>query len=173
MPDRKTFREMREVIVPESNDGARLDRALSELFPDQSRSYLARLIEQGHVTLDTKVEKKTSARVRSGQTVVVEFPAAAPATVESQNIPIIILYEDADLVVINKPAGLVVHPAAGHADETLVNALLFHVKDLSGVGGELKEKDVELYIRERLGLNEQGAVEQCKDEPQKAEAKKQ
>ena len=140
------------VLVPSASDGARLDRALAELFPDQSRSALARLIEDGHVQIDTKQAAKTSLRVIAGQSITVDFPPAAPASLESQDLPLIVLYEDADLVVIDKPAGLVVHPAAGHADRTLVNALLFHVKDLSGVGGELRPGIVHRLDKDTSGV---------------------
>lgn len=144
--------ETRVVVVPAENDGARLDRALSELFPDQSRSSLARLIEQGHVMVDTKQAAKTSQRVAAGQSITIVFPPAVPAGVVSQDLPLAVLYEDDDLVVIDKPAGLVVHPAAGHADQTLVNALLFHVKDLSGIGGELRPGIVHRLDKDTSGV---------------------
>jgi 23S rRNA pseudouridine1911/1915/1917 synthase len=140
------------VVVPGEIDGARLDRALADLFPDQSRSALARLVEQGHVSVDTKVAGKTSLRVSAGQSIAVEFPPAIPSGVVSQDLPLTVLYQDADLAVIDKPAGLVVHPAAGHADETLVNALLFHVKDLSGVGGELRPGIVHRLDKDTSGV---------------------
>lgn len=144
--------DTRVVVVPRESDGARLDRALSDLFPEQSRSYLARLVDQGHVSIDTKRAAKTSLRVAAGQSISVDFPPPAPAAVESQEIPLSILHEDDDLVVIDKPAGLVVHPAAGHADETLVNALLFHVKDLSGVGGEIRPGIVHRLDKDTSGV---------------------
>lgn len=128
----------RVVVVPAGQHGSRLDRTLTELFPDQSRSFFARLIEQGHVRIDGAPAPKSSARVEAGQALEVSFPPPEPSTVESQDLPLSILHEDADIVVIDKPAGLVVHPAFGHRDQTLVNALLFHVRDLSGVGGELR-----------------------------------
>ena len=140
------------VVVPEAIDGARLDRALADLFPDQSRSALARLIEQGHVSVDTKVAGKTSLRVAAGQSIAVEFPPPVASGVASQDLPLVVLYQDDDLAVIDKPAGLVVHPAAGHADETLVNALLFHVKDLSGVGGELRPGIVHRLDKDTSGV---------------------
>jgi 23S rRNA pseudouridine1911/1915/1917 synthase len=142
----------RVVVVPDSSDGARLDRALSDLFPEQSRSYLARLVEKGHVSVDTKQATKTSLRVIAGQSIAVDFPPPAPATVQSQDLPLSILYDDADIVVIDKPAGVVVHPATGHADQTLVNALLFHVKDLSGVGGELRPGIVHRLDKDTSGV---------------------
>jgi 23S rRNA pseudouridine1911/1915/1917 synthase len=139
-------------IVRPDLDGLRLDRALSELFPDFSRSFLARLIDQRHVRLDTEVATKASHRVTAGQQVSLDLPPPLPTSVTSQEIPLTILYEDADLVVIDKPAGLVVHPAAGHADGTLVNALLFHIRDLSGVGGELRPGIVHRLDKDTSGV---------------------
>ena len=134
------------------HDGLRLDRALSELMPEHSRSSLARLIEEGRVTLDGRAATKPSTRVAAGQTVEVDFPPPEPSSVEAQDVPITILFEDADLVVIDKPPGLVVHPAAGHRDQTLVNALLFHVRDLSGVGGELRPGIVHRLDKDTSGV---------------------
>src|ERR1700751_1244204 len=93
--------------LPE-HDGVRLDRALTLLFPDQSRSALARLVENGHVRIDTNQVRKTSHRLSAGQTVEVDFPDPAPSTIESQDLPLTILHEDDDLVVIDKPPGIVV-----------------------------------------------------------------
>jgi 23S rRNA pseudouridine1911/1915/1917 synthase len=139
-------------IVSSEHDGLRLDRALTLLFPEESRSALARLVENGHVQIDTNEVRKTSHRVAAGQKVEVDFPPPAPSQMVSQDLPLTILYEDADLVVIDKPAGLVVHPAAGHADSTLVNALLFHVRDLSGVGGELRPGIVHRLDKDTSGV---------------------
>jgi 23S rRNA pseudouridine1911/1915/1917 synthase len=139
-------------LVPAEHDGARLDRALAALIEGQSRSALARLIADGRVTVAGAVATKPSQRVEAGQTVEVDVPPPAPTTVESQDIPISVLFEDADLVIIDKPPGLVVHPAAGHPDQTLVNALLFIVKDLSGVGGELRPGIVHRLDKDTSGV---------------------
>ncbi len=139
-------------MVPTGYDGARLDRALSALFPAHSRSFLARLVEQGRVRLNGIPASKPSHRVEAGQTLEVTFPPPEPTTAESQNLPLTVLHEDADIVVIDKPAGLVVHPAAGHRDQTLVNALLFHVRDLSGVGGELRPGIVHRLDKDTSGV---------------------
>jgi len=138
--------------VDASLDGSRLDRALASLFPEHSRSFLARLIDDGRVTLAGRAAAKPSLRVVAGDDVTIDIPPPAPTTVESQDLPLTVLYEDADLVVIDKPAGLVVHPAAGHSDVTLVNALLFHVHDLSGVGGELRPGIVHRLDKETSGV---------------------
>ncbi|HVR37794.1 MAG TPA: RluA family pseudouridine synthase [Thermoanaerobaculia bacterium] len=144
--------ETRAATVSELEASLRLDRALGELFPDHSRSFLARLVEQGHVRIDTRTATKPSQRVELGQQIEIDIPAPAPASIESQDLPLTILFEDDDLVVIDKPAGLVVHPAAGHPDQTLVNALLFHVKDLSGVGGELRPGIVHRLDKDTSGV---------------------
>ncbi|HEX7153438.1 MAG TPA: RluA family pseudouridine synthase [Thermoanaerobaculia bacterium] len=144
--------ETRTAIVPETLAGLRLDRVLGELFPDHSRSFLARLVDQGHVRVDTEAVAKVSHRIDGGETIEVDFPDPSPSTVASQEIPLTILFEDDDLAVIDKPAGLVVHPSAGHPDQTLVNALLFHVRDLSGIGGELRPGIVHRLDKDTSGV---------------------
>jgi 23S rRNA pseudouridine1911/1915/1917 synthase len=140
------------VQVPPFLSGTRLDRALGELFPGHSRSLFARLIEEGHVRLNRAVVTKPSSRVEEGHEVEVAFPPPAPTTAAAQDVPITFLFEDDDIAVIDKPAGLVVHPAAGHADGTLVNALLFHVRDLSGIGGELRPGIVHRLDKDTSGV---------------------
>src|SRR6059058_4603649 len=140
------------VIFSAEDEGARLDRALAARMPEHSRNFLARLIEEGRVTLDGRPAPRPSIRVAQGQNAAVDIPAPSPASAQSQEMPLSILFEDSDLVVIDKPAGLVVHPAAGHADRTLVNALLFHVKDLSGIGGELRPGIVHRLDRDTSGV---------------------
>ena len=121
-------------------------------MPDLSRSFLARLIEEGRVTVDGKKAEKPSVHVVAGQRVAVEIPPPIPTDVSSQDLPLSVLFEDDDLAVIEKPAGIVVHPAAGHADRTLVNALLFHVKNLSGIGGELRPGIVHRLDKDTSGV---------------------
>ena len=145
-------RHAAEATTGDSQAGLRLDRALGELFPEHSRSALARLIEEGCVRIDDRPAAKASQRVEAGQRIAVTFPDAAPSSVEAQEIPFTILHEDEDLVVIDKPAGLVVHPAAGHPDQTLVNALLFTVKDLSGIGGEIRPGIVHRLDKDTSGV---------------------
>jgi 23S rRNA pseudouridine1911/1915/1917 synthase len=144
--------EIRAAIVTEALAGFRLDRALGELFPEHSRSFLARLVDQGHVRVDTRPAAKPSQRVEPGQHIELNLPEAAPATAVSQDLPLRILHEDDDIVVLDKPAGLVVHPAAGHRDGTLVNALLFHVEGLSGIGGELRPGIVHRLDKDTSGV---------------------
>ncbi|HXH40792.1 MAG TPA: RluA family pseudouridine synthase [Thermoanaerobaculia bacterium] len=134
------------------DEGARLDSALAARLPEHSRSFIARLIDDGRVTLEGKPVARPSMRVAEGQTAEVDVPPPAPTTAASQDMPLSILFEDSDLIVIDKPAGLVVHPAAGHADGTLVNALLFHVHDLSGIGGELRPGIVHRLDKDTSGV---------------------
>lgn len=138
--------------ISEDQEGLRLDRALAALRPDLSRSFLARLIAEGRVTVDGKKTEKPSVRVVAGQRVEVEIPPPVPTDVSSQDLPLSVLFEDDDLAVIEKPAGIVVHPAAGHADRTLVNALLFHVRNLSGIGGELRPGIVHRLDKDTSGV---------------------
>lgn len=141
-----------EAEITAAENGLRLDRALSELLSTQSRSSLAKLITDGRVRIDGRAATKASQRVETGQRVAIDVPDPAASTVESQEIPLRILHEDEDVVVIDKPPGLVVHPAAGHPDQTLVNALLFHVKDLSGIGGELRPGIVHRLDKDTSGV---------------------
>jgi 23S rRNA pseudouridine1911/1915/1917 synthase len=123
------------IIIEHSRPGERLDTYLRGQFPAVSRGAFQRLIEQGHVKVNGRVVKPTHTP-RAGERVEVHFPEARPAEAQPENIPLDILFEDAALLVLNKPAGLVVHPAAGHEEHTLVNALLHHCAGrLSGIGG--------------------------------------
>jgi 23S rRNA pseudouridine1911/1915/1917 synthase len=122
-------------LVSQTDSGRRLDRFLCARFPDRSRSFLQRLIAQGRTLLNGRV-CKPGHRVRAGDEITVTIPPPRPLDVRPQAIALEILHEDDDLLVVNKPAGMVVHPAAGHADDTLVNALLHHCRaTLSGIGG--------------------------------------
>lgn len=140
-----------ELDVGEEHAGDRLDRFLAAVVAGHSRSQLQRLIKDGQVRVDGRPSRANTA-VRAGERVVVDVPAAVAATPEPEDLPLDILYEDADLIVINKAAGMVVHPAAGHSGGTLVNALLHHVDDLSGVGGELRPGIVHRLDRGTSGV---------------------
>ena len=120
------------------HDGLRLDRVLASEIAGQSRSQIQRLIEDGHVTLPRVKRVKANTPVRDGDVITVTLPELVAASPTAEQIPLDVVYEDADLIVINKPAGMVVHPGAGNETGTLVNALLHHVTDLSGIGGELR-----------------------------------
>jgi 23S rRNA pseudouridine1911/1915/1917 synthase len=127
-----------EFTAEADHEGERLDRFLTDQVPEFSRSQIQRLIESGHVTHSRYQKVKPNNDIREGDVIGVELPEAQPSTAQAEDIPLDILFNDADLVVVNKPAGMVVHPAAGNQTGTLVNALLFHIKDLSGIGGEVR-----------------------------------
>ena len=132
--------------------GERLDSFLTARLPGLTRSAAARLIETGQVLVDGKPARK-SARLAGGETVEVTLPDPEPADALPQDIPLDVVYEDDDVIVVNKPSGLVVHPAPGHPDGTLVNALLHHCGgSLSGVGGELRPGIVHRIDRDTSGL---------------------
>jgi 23S rRNA pseudouridine1911/1915/1917 synthase len=143
--------ETRSFTVERGRPPERLDRFLAEQLPELTRSQLKRLVEEGLVTLD-QATAKAGARLKGGETVSVNFPPAAPVETLPQSIPLHIFYEDAHLIVIDKPAGLVVHPAPGHAQGTLVNALLHHCTDLAGIGGELRPGIVHRLDKDTSGV---------------------
>ena len=124
--------------------GERLDAAIARLVPELSRSQAQRLLEEGLVTFEGKPLKKNE-KSRAGMILDITLPEAAETDLQAQDIPLDIRYEDSDVIVINKPKGLVVHPAPGHPDGTVVNALLHHCGDsLSGIGGEKRPGIVHL-----------------------------
>jgi 23S rRNA pseudouridine1911/1915/1917 synthase len=133
-------------------EAVRLDIAIARIAPDLSRSRAAALIKQGAVSVDGVTLHRPSAVVPAGAALVVDVPEPAPAAAQPQDLPIRIVFEDADLLVIDKDAGMVVHPAPGHPDGTLVNALLHHVDDLSGVGGVERPGIVHRLDRGTSGL---------------------
>jgi 23S rRNA pseudouridine1911/1915/1917 synthase len=139
------------ITVPPDNNGVRLDRFLVSVLPDQSRSQIQRLIKDGRVRVAGR-DAKANQPVKTGQEVAVDIPAPVDAAPQPEALPLPILYQDRDLIVIDKPAGMVVHPAAGHASGTLVNALLHHVDDLSGIGGEKRPGIVHRLDRGTSGL---------------------
>ncbi len=123
------------ITVEHSRPSERLDTFLRTQFPAVSRGAIQRLIEQGHIRLNGRIVKPTH-HPRTGETIEVHWPEARPAEAQPEDMPLEVLFEDADLLVANKPPGLVVHPAAGHEEHTLVNALLHHCEgELSGIGG--------------------------------------
>lgn len=143
--------QRRTFHVEADNDGLRLDHFLASLNPDISRSQLQRLIRDGRVTAEG-LQIKPGAIVHEGLTIELDVPAPTPSSVEAEAIPLTVLHDDADLIVIDKPAGMVVHPGAGHRAGTLVNALLHHVDDLSGIGGEERPGIVHRLDRGTSGL---------------------
>jgi 23S rRNA pseudouridine1911/1915/1917 synthase len=139
------------LTVSPDSDGVRLDLFLVSTVPGRSRSQLQRLIKDGHIQVGGQAARPNQL-VKAGQVVAIDIPEPVDATPAPEALPIHIVYEDRDLVVVDKPAGMVVHPAAGHADGTLVNALLHHVEDLSGIGGEKRPGIVHRLDRGTSGL---------------------
>ena len=140
----------REHLAPPETRGERLDQALARVFPEFTRSRLQGLIEAGHVQVDGKAAK-ASARLKGGERLLLQVPPPTPAVPVAEELPLTVLHEDKDLVVVDKAAGMVVHPGAGHASGTLVNALLHRVKDLAGVGGELRPGIVHRLDKDTTG----------------------
>lgn len=140
-----------DLAVSAEDGGIRIDRYLTSVLGGQSRSQIQRLIKDGQVTIDGR-RVAANRVVRAGDAIAVDIPDPVSPAPEAEDLDLDIVYEDTDLVVVNKPAGMVVHPAAGHAKGTLVNALLHQVKDLSGIGGELRPGIVHRLDRGTSGL---------------------
>ena len=140
-----------EWTLDERSDGLRLDVFLSECA-GVSRSRAASIIKSGGARVDEKAETKAGFMLKAGMRVRFEVPEVQPATAAPQEIPLDIRYQDRDLAVIFKPSGMVVHPAAGNHDGTLVNALLHHLTDLSGIGGALRPGIVHRIDKDTSGL---------------------
>jgi 23S rRNA pseudouridine1911/1915/1917 synthase len=151
--------EIHEALVGAGDSGMRLDRFLAQSFSEISRSRLQALIAQGAVSIDGETIGDADRPVKQGERCRVIVPPPQPATPEPQDIPLNIIFEDPDLIVVDKPAGLVVHPAAGNRDGTLVNALLAHCDDLAGVGGVARPG-----IVHRLDKDTSGALVAAKNE---------
>ena len=143
---------MVEFEVPVDDDGQRLDRVLVSMLADHSRSRLQRLITDGCVRVGGTVAVKPNTIVHGGDRIEVDVPAPQPSTLAPEPLDLDILYQDPDIAVLNKPAGMVVHPGAGHASGTLVHALLHHVDDLSGIGGDLRPGIVHRLDRGTSGV---------------------
>lgn len=145
--------------VMEEQEGERLDKFLSIIYPDTSRSFFQKLIKEDVVLVNDKPEK-ASYRMLFEDVVTIHFPDAAPTTIEPEDIPLDILYEDDDLLIVNKPKGMVVHPSAGHYSGTLVNAIMYHCKDsLSGINGEIRPG-----IVHRIDMDTTGSLIVCKND---------
>ena len=138
------------IVVEE--DGVRLDRYLAERVAKQSRSHLQRLIERGMVEVDGREQRGASYRLRKGQSVAVRLPEPVAPRLAAEQLPLDVLYEDDDLLVVNKPQGMVVHPAPGHPTGTLVAAVLGHVGSLSGIGGVMRPGIVHRIDKDTSGV---------------------
>lgn len=135
-----------------AEDGGRLDAVIAASFPELSRTRAADLVRGGQVRVDGVVVARPSAAIAAGAAIEVDIPAPVALDAAAQDLPLTIVYEDADVVVIDKAAGMVVHPAPGHEDGTVVNALLHHVGDLSGIGGVQRPGIVHRLDRGTSGL---------------------
>lgn len=145
--------------VDNAQDGARLDHFLSEKIDRYSRSYLKKLIKDGYATVNNETTLRPSQRLNMGNRVSLTIPEPQAVEIKPENIPLDIIYEDESLLVVNKAAGMVVHPGAGIRQGTLVNALMYHCQDLSGIGGRLRPG-----IVHRLDKNTSGLLVVAKDD---------
>ena len=146
-------------LVPEEFQGERIDKYLSEACCGLTRSYLQKLLKSQLVEVDGKAVKN-SYRVSAGETVELEVPEAVEPEIEAESIPLDILYEDKDIILINKPKGMVVHPAAGHYSQTLVNGLMYHCRgELSGINGVMRPG-----IVHRIDMDTTGVLIVCKND---------
>lgn len=148
-----------EFIVDETFNNLRIDKYLSEMMPDQSRSYLQKLIKSEAVFADLK-PVKANYKVSDGQRIEVHLPEPVSLDIEPENIPLDIIYEDDDVILINKPKDMVVHPSAGHENHTIVNAVLYHCKDhLSTINGVMRPG-----IVHRIDKDTTGVIVICKND---------
>lgn len=139
--------------------GTRLDKYLTEQIPDQSRSYIQKLLDDNFITANGR-SAKSNYKLRAGDMIAVEIPEAEELDIEPEDIPLDIVYEDDDIIVVNKPKGMVVHPAPGHTSGTLVNALMYHCKDsLSSINGVLRPG-----IVHRIDMDTTGLLVACKSD---------
>lgn len=157
-----------EVTVGHEQEGLRLDQALSALLPAVSRAQVQRMIRDGRVTAGGTPLRKVSEAVHTGLVLSVDLPPPATTDAAPEDLPLDILYEDEDIIVVNKAPGMVVHPAAGHASGTLVNALLHYVEDLEGVGDEARPG-----IVHRLDKGTSGVMVVARNEATHAELSRQ
>ncbi len=141
-----------QLTVEDIYDGYRLDKYLSEVIPDLSRSYLSKIIKGGEVLIGEK-PAKASSKVQEGDRVSLQVPEATVPEILPEDIPLSIVYEDEDVILVNKPKDMVVHPAPGHYTGTLVNALMFHCKDsLSGINGVMRPGIVHRIDKDTTGI---------------------
>lgn len=148
-----------EFVIEEKYAGERIDKFLSESLPDLSRSYIQKLIKDGQVTVNNKIVK-SNYKMNAGDLLLMEEPELQEPDIIAEDIPLDILYEDSDLLIVNKPKGMVVHPSAGHYSGTLVNALMHYCKDdLSGINGVMRPG-----IVHRIDMDTTGSLLVCKND---------
>ena len=149
----------RRFEIEEDQAGIRIDKFLSEELPEISRSYIQKLIKEEHVIVNNK-SVKANYKISTGDLLLLEEPELKEPDIEPENIPLDVLYEDSDLLIINKPKGMVVHPSAGHYSGTLVNALMYYCKDdLSGINGVMRPG-----IVHRIDMDTTGSLLVCKND---------
>lgn len=142
-----------ELIINEDMDGTRLDLVLSVALEEFSRSFIQKLFERGQITVNGSVCMQKKYKASTGDTVVIEMPEPEKIEVQAENIPLDIVYEDDELLIVNKPAGMVVHPAPGNSSGTLVNALMYHCGDnLSSINGVIRPGIVHRIDKNTSGL---------------------
>ena len=150
---------MKEFFTVENQDGERIDRYLSEELEDRSRSYIQKLIKENHVTVNQK-PVKANYRLSLGDRVEIDLPEAKEPDIKPEDIPLDILYEDKDIIIVNKPKQMVVHPAPGHYSQTLVNALMYHCGfELAGINGTRRP-----VIVHRIDMDTTGSLVACKND---------
>ena len=142
---------MNKFIVDESNSNQRLDKYLSSVFKSFSRTHIAKIIDDGNCLVNNKVAK-ASLKLKVGDEVIINIPEVKELEIIKEDIPLDIVYEDSDILIINKPQGMVVHPANGHYEHTLVNAILHHCNDLSGINGVMRPGIVHRIDKDTSGL---------------------
>lgn len=141
----------RELIF-KAEEGDRLDKFLATHLTEFSRSRLQGLIHDGFISVDGAIPRKAGLQLKAGQVVKVVIPAPQPTGIQAEQIPLKIIFENEDLMVVDKPAGMVVHPGAGHASHTLVNAALAHAPDMAGISGEIRPGVVHRLDKDTSGL---------------------
>ena len=145
--------------VLNEQEGERLDKYLSDIYPELSRSFFQKLIKENNIQVNGS-NQKSNYRLKTDDIVEITIPDAVETPILPQDIPLDILYEDDDVLVVNKPKGMVVHPSAGHYSDTLVNAIMYHCKDsLSGINGEIRPG-----IVHRIDMDTTGSLIICKND---------
>lgn len=137
--------------VNELQANTRLDKILVSFMPDKSRSYIAKIIDEGNCFVNGNIAK-ASLKLKAGDTIEIDIPENKPLEVKAEDIPLDIVYEDNDILIINKQQGIVVHPSNGHWEHTLVNAILHHCSDLSGINGVIRPGIVHRIDKDTSGL---------------------
>lgn len=146
------IKEIITVVATEDDKGKRIDKFLNELFEEATRSYIQKLIDNNNVEIQGKKVTKSGNKLKGTETIVVKIPEDEILDLQPEDIPIDILYQDKDIVVINKTPNLVVHPAQGNYTNTLVNALLYHIKDLSTINGVIRPGIVHRLDKDTSGV---------------------